>query len=184
MQSDPKVCPVWMAYTFDNPLRKLLHNPTRIFAEYLQEGMTALDMGCGLGHFSLGMARIIGKRGKVISVDLQQGMLEEVLRRARRKGLSDIITIFQCEKNRIGWKEEVDFINCFWMIHETPDPVSTFAQLAALLKRGGILFLADPKLHVAEEEFRQLLFLAENNNLKLIKQPKIVMSYSAVFRKM
>ena len=28
-----RVCLVWMAYTFDNPLKKLIHNPKKMFKE-------------------------------------------------------------------------------------------------------------------------------------------------------
>ena len=57
-----RVCPCWMCYTFDNPLRRLVHDPRKIVGPYLREGMTALDVGCGIGYFAIGMAKIVGPR--------------------------------------------------------------------------------------------------------------------------
>src|SRR5450759_4723487 len=74
--TDKHICPWWLAYIFDNPLRSWLHNTRKILAPYLREGMTAVDIGCGMGFFSRGMAKIVGDGGRVISVDLQQKMLD------------------------------------------------------------------------------------------------------------
>ena len=68
---DKHICPWWLAYTFDNPLRRYFHDPHAILKPYLQEGMTAIDLGCGMGYFSRAMAKIVGETGKVIAVDLQ-----------------------------------------------------------------------------------------------------------------
>ena len=59
------VCPWWLAYAFDNPLRRIFHNSEKIFTPYLNEGMTAIGIGCGMGYFSIGMAKIVGKTGKI-----------------------------------------------------------------------------------------------------------------------
>jgi ubiquinone/menaquinone biosynthesis C-methylase UbiE len=37
--------------------------------------MTVLDAGCGQVFFSLEMARMVGKIGRVIAADVQEGML-------------------------------------------------------------------------------------------------------------
>ena len=70
------ICPWWLAYTFDNPLRRLFHKPGIIFAPYISEGMIVADFGCGMGYFSIGLAKIVGDEGQVIAVDVQQKMLD------------------------------------------------------------------------------------------------------------
>ena len=62
------VCTWWHAYSFDNPLRKLVHKPQRVLEDYVKDGMTVMDVGCGMGHFSIGMANMVGEQGKVIAV--------------------------------------------------------------------------------------------------------------------
>ena len=41
-EEDRRICPVWMAYTFDNPLRILFHSPKKMFGPYLKDGMKTL----------------------------------------------------------------------------------------------------------------------------------------------
>ena len=66
------VCPWWLAYTFDNPLRKLFHKPQIILAPYVKAGMRVMDVGCGMGFFSIGMAKLVGDNGKVFCVGMNQ----------------------------------------------------------------------------------------------------------------
>jgi predicted methyltransferase len=64
--SSSHVCPWWLCRTFDNPLRQLIHNPERILAGLAQPGETVLDLGCGMGYFSISLAKLVGPQGKVI----------------------------------------------------------------------------------------------------------------------
>jgi 2-polyprenyl-3-methyl-5-hydroxy-6-metoxy-1,4-benzoquinol methylase len=120
------VCPWWKAYTFDNPIRKLFHPPRKVLGAYISGGMTVMDVGCGMGHFSIGMATLVGENGKVIAVDLQQKMLNVMLKRAKRAGMVERIRPGMverirphlCEADNIGVEEKVDFILAFWMVHE------------------------------------------------------------------
>ena len=81
------VCPWWLAYGFDNRVRRLVQRPRALLDLYLSPGMTALDVGCGMGVFSIAMAQLVGPEGRVIAVDLQAPMLETLARRAGRAGV-------------------------------------------------------------------------------------------------
>jgi len=177
------VCPWWLAYTFDNPLRRIFHKPEEIFFPYLQEGMTAVDLGCGMGYFSIGMAKIVGETGKVISVDLQQKMLDILRKRAIKTGAANRITTFLCDENNIGIHEKVDFALAFWMAHETPDERNFLKQVCAILKPSGKFLLAEPKGHVTFNEFKKTLSIAQELGLKLIDSPVISLSHAALLEK-
>lgn len=177
------VCPWWLAYTFDNPLRRIFHDPKKIFAPYLNEGMTAIDLGCGMGYFSIGMAKIVGKTGKIISVDIQQKMLDTLQRRAEGAGVVNRITTFLCDEKNIGVNEKVDFALAFWMVHETPDESNFLKQVHSILNASGKLLLAEPKMHVTSAEFKKTLAIAQESGFKLIDVPKIYFSHTAVLEK-
>ncbi len=178
-----RVCPVWMAYTFDNPLRKLIHNPKKMFKKYVREGMTVMDIGCGLGCFSIGMAKMVGKKGKVYSVDLQKGMLDRLMKRAGKANIADIIQTHQCSADTIGINEKLDFALAFWMIHETPDALDFLKQIHSILKPAGILFLSDPKMHVSKECFDKTIADAQNIGFQIISKPRIISSRTVVLLK-
>ncbi len=64
----PHVCPWWGGYFLDNRFRRLLHKPHMILAPYVREGMTVMDFGCGMGLFSIAMAKMVGPMILLLSI--------------------------------------------------------------------------------------------------------------------
>jgi len=180
---DKHVCPWWLAYTFDNPLRALLHDPRKILAPYLREGMTAVDLGCGMGYFSRGMAKIVGDAGRVIAVDLQQEMLDITHKRAQRDGVAHRIQLQKVEQGNIGVIGQADFALAFWMAHEVEDAPSFFRQVFSVLKPGGTLLVAEPKMHVSKPRFEELMRFAQEVGFTTSSTPCIRFSRAAVLTK-
>ena len=77
------VCPWWLGYLLASPLRRLLQDPVEIVKPYAEEGMTVLDVGCGMGFFSLPLANLVGEKGRVVCIDLQDKMIKGLLGRAK-----------------------------------------------------------------------------------------------------
>ena len=176
-----RVCPWRHAYTFDNVFRRWFHKPEIILEPYVKEGMTVMDVGCGMSIFSIGMAKMVGEQGCVISVDLQRGMLDVLWKRAEKAGVADRIRTHQCEPDVIGVEVAVDFILAFWMVHEVPDTDAFFSQLRSCLNPEGKFLVAEPKFHVSAGHYRTLLSSAENAGLKRIEDPPIRFSRATVF---
>ncbi|MCF8034980.1 MAG: class I SAM-dependent methyltransferase [Desulfarculaceae bacterium] len=179
------VCPWWLAYTFDNPLRRLAHDPAKMFGEYVGRGSRAADIGCGMGFFSLGLARLVGDEGKVYSLDLQEKMLSRVRGRAERAGLGGRIETRQVTADNLGGEDlsgGLDLVLAFWMLHEVPDQAGFMAQVKHLLKPGGVFFLAEPRMHVSQEAFAASLKLTQEAGYDLAAQPKVSMSRAAVLK--
>ena len=174
------VCSWWIAYTFDNPLRRLIHHPPKLLGSYVKEGMTVMDMGCGMGYFSIGMARMVGSTGRVFAVDLQQKMLDVMERRVHRAGLADRILPHHCRGDDIGIEEPVDFILAFWMVHEVPDQNRFFKQLKSLLAAEGKILIAEPRMHVTAVDLKKTLDIAQTCGLQCVARPAISLSHSAL----
>ena len=177
------VCPWWLAYTFDHRLRNLVHDPVKLFGKYVGPGMTVLDVGCGLGFTSLGMAELVGDRGKIIALDIQQKMLEGTMARAKRMGLEDRIEPVLAQPDDLGVKEKVDFTLAFYMLHEVPDPSRFIGQVTSCLRPGGRFMIVEPKFHVSRKSFERTLFLAESSELILEERPRVIFSRAALFRR-
>ena len=177
------VCPWWLAYTFDNPFRSFFHKPDIIFSPYVKKGVTVADIGCGLGIFSIGLARVVGVSGKVIAVDIQQKMLSRAKLRAERAKVADRIEFSVCDENSIGITEEVDFALAFWMVHETPDVGRFIRAVYIILKPSGMLLITEPRFHVSDSDFKNETLTAENVGFTLKEQPPISLSRSALFQK-
>ena len=177
------VCPWWLAYTFDNPLRMFFHKPDQMLSQYVKEGMTVTDIGCGMGYFSIGLAEIVKGNGKVIAVDIQKKMLEVLEKRARNAGVFDIIQPHLSKEEDIGLTEPIDFALTFWMVHEIPEKPQFLQQIHAVLKDSGLLLIAEPKFHVSRSQFDQEKDIARNVGFRIKEEPKIAFSRSVLLEK-
>ncbi len=175
------VCPWWLLPTFDNPLRRLIQNPYRILDKYVRPGCTVVDLGCGMGYFSIPMARMAGPTGKVICIDVQQQMLDGLRRRAEKAGVLDTITARRCEPARLGIPEPADFVLAFWMLHEAPDQRAFLAEVQAHLKPTGRFLLVEPVGHVSGKAFQRSIETAELAGLAIVDKPAVAASRSALF---
>jgi len=184
MNTDKKnrICPVEHAGVLDFNFRKLLQNPQKILRSYISEGMTVLDLGCGPGFFTVEMARLVGKAGKVIAADLQQGMLEKVKGKIQNTVFADIIELHQCLPDRVGLSQKFDFILVFYMLHEVPDQEKFLREIKALLKPQGKILLVEPKWHVSKSEFLESIALMNQACLAVAAEPNIRFSRTVALK--
>jgi len=175
-------CPPWMSFTLTNVFRRMAHDPNKILARFLKEGDTALDVGCGPGFFTIPMAKKVGESGLVIAADINEKMLERVRKRAAKAGVLSRIRLHLSQKDRLGIEQKVDFALAFWTIHEVPDRKRIFSEILHSLKPNGLLLFAEPRIHVTESRFKEMLAAAESAGLKVQAEEAICLSRAVVFR--
>ncbi len=178
-----RVCPWWCCFTFDNAFRRLLQNPDRILRPYIKQGWTVLDIGPGMGYFTIPLAKLVGDSGTVIAADLQQRMLDGIKRRALKAGVPDRVKLHLTKPDSIGVTESIDFCMAFWMVHEVPDRIRFFNEISSRLNLDGLFLVVEPKLHVSKEDFNKTLEIARSTGLSVIDHPKIFLSYTALLKK-
>ncbi|WP_455382296.1 SAM-dependent methyltransferase [Salinispira pacifica] len=181
-----RVCPWWVGHLLASPVRRLYQNPELILGPWVKPGMTVLEPGSGMGYFTLPIARMVGAQGRVICVDLQQKMLEGLIRRAERAGLSERVEARLCRTASLGVEDlagRIDFALAFAMVHEVPDRATLFAELASALRPGGRLLVAEPAGHVDEVAFAETLDIARHSGLEPAGAPEIRGSLTAILKR-
>ena len=121
----------------------------------------------GSGFFSIELAKMVGKNGKVFSVDLQEGMLQKIRNKIHGTELEDRIKLIKSEEDKINVPEKVDFILAFYMVHEVPKKERLFEALKNVLNEKGQFLIVEPKLfHVTKKEFGLTMQIAEKLDSK------------------
>jgi ubiquinone/menaquinone biosynthesis C-methylase UbiE len=178
-----RICPIENAGALEFQGRKWMHNPSKILKPYVREGMTALDLGCGPGFFTLEMARLVGKTGKVIAADLQAGMLEKLKNKLQGLEFRSRVALHPCQAEKIGLTEKVDFILIFYMLHEVPNPPAFLAEIASLLKPAAKVLIVEPKFHVSKKDFEASTQLMRAAGLEITEKPKVFFSRAVILEK-
>ena len=176
-------CPWWFGYFLLNPFRRLVQRPSRILRPFVREGMVVVEPGCGMGFFTLDLVRLVGPRGRVVAIDVQEKMLAGLRRRAERAGLEGRIDARLARPDRLGIDDlrgQVDLALAFYVVHELEAPGAFFAELAAALKPDGAVLVVEPPLHVSRKGFESSLAAAEGAGLRVVGRPRIGPNKSAL----
>ena len=180
------VCPPWVGYWLASPLRRLVHKPERILADLVTPGMTVLDVGPGMGFFTLPMARMVGPNGKVVCVDVQEAMLRSLRKRAEAKRLADRIITRVCTPTSLGLTDfagRIDFALAFAVVHEMPEVPHFFAEVAEVLKPDAQCLVAEPTGRVSAQAFEETLGAAGQAGLNVVGRTHIRRCYAALLMK-
>ena len=174
----------WPAGALDGALRKILPKPEKLLKPYLSPGSSALDLGCGRGRFTLGMARMVGEDGLVTAMDPREKMIRAVQTRAARAGLSQRIRaeVYSPDGPFPGDPEGlVDFCLCFHMLCQTTDKGGFLARLRPVLRPGARLLLVEPSCRVKREQFvRERAEMLRAGFVEL-SPPRVVFCHAALY---
>jgi len=176
------VCPWWFVRSFDNRARRMFHDPEQIFGASVRRGMHVLDVGCGAGFNTEGLARLVGPEGLVVAVDLQPRMLAMTKQRLERSELLARAELIQSSARDLGLGTERRFelAVAFWMIHEVPNAERLFKQVRNVLEPGASLLVSEPKLHVGRRAFEASVQAAQRAGFNERDRPKIALSRSVL----
>ena len=105
----------------------------------LDPGMRILDVGCGPGTITAGLARRVGPDGRVDAVDVEESQVEATRAEAARRGIGNVHA-------RSGNATELPFedgafdvVHCHNVLVHVPSPETAVAEAMRVLKPGGLL---------------------------------------------
>lgn len=175
------------AGSLDTTVRRWLYHPERLAARYVKPGDRVLDFGCGPGFFTRSFARRVGDQGRVIAVDLQQGMLDLVRRKVAEAGLSARLITHLCKPDALDLGPErdgqVDVAFALFVVHEVPDRAKLFREIAATLRSGGTFFYSEPPFLVGRKEFDANVASMKALGLEVIETRWFFLNRAVLLRK-
>ena len=127
----------------EGPL-KALHeiNPLRL--DYIDEraplkGARVLDVGCGGGLLSEGMA---GRGAQVLGIDLAQASLDVAAAHAREHEIEVEYRCQSAEQLAAEQPEAFEIVTCLEMLEHVPDPAQVVSACARAVQPGGTVFFS------------------------------------------
>lgn len=128
----------------DNPERRKLLPPGKTLIDLgLRKGDILLDIGAGIGYFSIPALEIVGDKGKVIAVDTSDEMIEELTHRAAEAQIKNIAVV-KSDEYDFGIEEEtIDFALMCHVLHEVDDRKMLLSSAHEILRKDGVIAIIE-----------------------------------------
>ncbi|MFP6665037.1 MAG: class I SAM-dependent methyltransferase [Deltaproteobacteria bacterium] len=110
--------------------------------EKLQRGARAADVGCGLGHSTLLMARAF-PASEFLGIDLHPASVENARAAAAKAGLSERCRFEVASAHDLPGRD-YDLITFFDCLHDMGDPIGAAAKMRACLAPDGCWMVVEP----------------------------------------
>jgi ubiquinone/menaquinone biosynthesis C-methylase UbiE len=124
--------------TMDDPKRAAWQKPDEVvLALRLSPGQAVADIGAGTGYFTFRLARAVGPRGKVLSVDVEARLVELLRQRAAEAGARQVEAITTGPDDPGLPAGAVDLVFLCNTYHHIGDRVAWLRKLRPALRPGG-----------------------------------------------
>lgn len=103
-------------------------------------GEAGLDLGCGLAHLSIELAREVAPGGRIVALDSSQHMVGQAASRVADARLGDIVSVRQGDVTALDLPDaSVDFVAAAQVFSYVPEVSRAVAEAARVLRPGGRL---------------------------------------------
>jgi SAM-dependent methyltransferase len=136
--------PEAMAHHWNDPRRDKWQRPKKIItAMGIKKGMVVADIGAGTGYFLSFLLKAVGRKGRVIAVDIEPRMLTYLKKKKSKYGWSNL-DIVLAPKGKTGLKQSsVDRILMVNTWHHVPNRIAYAAHLSERLRKNGSVWIVD-----------------------------------------
>jgi ubiquinone/menaquinone biosynthesis C-methylase UbiE len=140
----PVPCPFDGASVLESPGRSWIAGPGKILGAFgLSAGERALEIGPGIGYYSVDAAGRVGPGGWLICLDVQRDMLKETRRRLIEGGCTTA-GVLQASAEAIPLAAAVvDRVFLITVLGEIPDRAKALSEIYRVLRTGGRLSVSE-----------------------------------------
>jgi ubiquinone/menaquinone biosynthesis C-methylase UbiE len=138
-------CPSWLTFLLENPFMESKAGSSVLIERIgLKEGMRVLDVGCGPGRLTIPFAEHVGINGEVVALDIQEKMLQKLMRRVKTNNIANVRFILGgvCQ-GKIQEENRFDRAVLVTVLGEIQDKESALEEIFKALKPGGILSVTE-----------------------------------------
>ena len=137
----------WRASNYDAGTGfEVEHHAEALRLANTQEGQHILDVACGTGRGTVGLAQAVGVTGRVDALDLSEAMLEQARKKIEKLQLSDRVHFKQGNAKELPYPDETfDLVYNGYMFDLIPlgGFLPILKEMARVLKPGGKLVLVN-----------------------------------------
>jgi ubiquinone/menaquinone biosynthesis C-methylase UbiE len=139
---NPSACPYGQRFWVEAPHPIITRDRLRSVLDP-ESGERILEIGPGVGYYTLDIAEWVGPEGKVEIFDLQHEFLDHTTTRAAERGFANVVPT-QGDATALPYEDaSMDAVVLTAVLGEIPDPVAALRQIQRVLKPTGRLVVGE-----------------------------------------
>jgi len=136
--------PSFLVPLLDNPIRRRIQPPAKVIDWIdIKDGMQVLEIGPGVGTFTIEASRRVGEKGRVYAIDIQSNVVLKLKRRLRREGITNAEAIVGSAYELPLRDKSIDRAFMIAVLGEIPDKRKALLEIKRVLKDGGLLAIGE-----------------------------------------
>jgi ubiquinone/menaquinone biosynthesis C-methylase UbiE len=108
----------------------------------IKTGMACLDVGCGGGEVTLGMARLVGSSGMATGIDMDSTKMQSAQREAEHQTIANV-KFLTLDIDHLGYQAEYDLVYARLLLTHLSDPLNALQRMVDATKPGGVVVVED-----------------------------------------
>ena len=121
---------------------RTVENSAAYLIDRLRPGLAVLDVGCGPGTITAGLAERVAP-GTVTAVDAEPGVLEEARRAVEGRGLANVRFAVADVHDLDFPDDSFDIVHAHQVLQHVPDPVRALREMRRVCRPGGLVAARD-----------------------------------------
>ena len=126
-------------------IRKWHHPKMDLEGIGVRSGIVFMDIGCGDGFFTIPAAQLVGERGKVYAVDIDDSAINRLKQKAAKKGLKNVTAKVGAAEETVFCDRCADIVFYSTVLHDFRDPAEVLLNAKRMIKPSGTLVNLDWK---------------------------------------
>lgn len=141
-RKNPSACPYGQRFWVEAPHPVITRERLRSVLRP-EPGERVLEIGPGVGYYTLDIAEWVGTEGRVEIFDLQQEFLDHTSTRAQERGLANVVPT-QGDATELPYEDHsVDAVVLTAVLGEIPDQLAALREIRRVLKPSGRLVVGE-----------------------------------------
>ncbi|WP_211748270.1 methyltransferase domain-containing protein [Paenibacillus sp. Marseille-Q4541] len=120
--------------------QRTLETSNRRLAELLQPGMSVLDVGCGSGAITRGIAEQVGFEGTVTGIDVSERLINEAIESSKHL---DHLDFYVADIYGLPYQNTYDVVTAARVLQWLSEPMKALDQMVDAAKQGGMVLVLD-----------------------------------------
>jgi len=141
--SDGAYTPGWSPHASAFMERRTADSHGQEILGHLRPGMDLLDLGCGPGSITVGLARAAAP-GRVTAIDREASQIALLVRRAAAEGVSNVEAVAGDALALPLADASVDAVFSHALFEHLPDPVAALREVIRVVRPGGVVVVVSP----------------------------------------